>query len=367
MPTELETHIRARYPLVYLLSWEEDRTKDTLDRICQGMKKMLFVWTETDGLCNYALPDRFDESKRDPLTVLDEIRRSRDNAIYALMDFHHFISDHTVIRKIKDLSAALKTTGKTVVFVSSVLTLPQELTKEVAVLDFDLPTLAELDAAFEELLKNLRRSRGVKVSLSDASREKVVKAAQGLTLAELEQVTAKAAVETKRIDESAVNVILSEKKQLIRKSGTLEYYPAEENFDEIGGLDSLKRWLRQRADAFTDEARAHARGCEAVHLQVHTPLGLHDGQEHAWIGLLAAVEQLHRLRGAGRATPGGEQRELALGGPNVDWVEKRHRHHRTPSSGDDDRGLLIRDLRHASTSAGPLPDRSTGSRFPPLP
>jgi SpoVK/Ycf46/Vps4 family AAA+-type ATPase len=50
--------------------------------------------------------------------------------------------------------------------------------------------------------------------------------------------------------------VLAEKQQIIRKSGLLEYYTTEESFATVGGLDSLKEWLRKRALAFCPEARA---------------------------------------------------------------------------------------------------------------
>jgi SpoVK/Ycf46/Vps4 family AAA+-type ATPase len=50
-------------------------------------------------------------------------------------------------------------------------------------------------------------------------------------------------------------VILSEKEQIIRKSGILEYFRAQERFADIGGLDALKDWLRKRSSAFTERAR----------------------------------------------------------------------------------------------------------------
>src|SRR5690606_20433593 len=46
-----------------------------------------------------------------------------------------------------------------------------------------------------------------------------------------------------------------EKQQIIRKSGLLEYYPATESFDSVGGLAALKDWLNKRSVAFGEEAR----------------------------------------------------------------------------------------------------------------
>jgi SpoVK/Ycf46/Vps4 family AAA+-type ATPase len=54
----------------------------------------------------------------------------------------------------------------------------------------------------------------------------------------------------------AVEAVTAEKKQIIRKSGLLEYYDNTELIDNVGGLGVLKEWLRKRVRAFTDEARA---------------------------------------------------------------------------------------------------------------
>jgi SpoVK/Ycf46/Vps4 family AAA+-type ATPase len=189
--------------------------------------------------------------------MLDAVLESQADAVFALLDFHPFIEDHTVARKLKDVAQALKTSNKTIVLVSPVQVLPAQLSKEVVVQDFDLPTLNELEQGLEGFLEQAARKGGVRVKpLTKAAREKLARAAQGLTLAEFEGVMAKSIVVRKTICEDTLEDILEEKKQIIRKSGTLEYFPAEENLDQVGGLGSLKHWLSKRADAFSEEARA---------------------------------------------------------------------------------------------------------------
>jgi SpoVK/Ycf46/Vps4 family AAA+-type ATPase len=83
-------------------------------------------------------------------------------------------------------------------------------------------------------------------------RERIVEAALGLTLTEAQNVLAKSIVRNKTFD---VGTVLGEKKHIIRKSGILEYYEAEESLDGIGGLEILKGWLQKRRNAFTQHAR----------------------------------------------------------------------------------------------------------------
>jgi len=53
-----------------------------------------------------------------------------------------------------------------------------------------------------------------------------------------------------------VRIILENKIGIINRTDILELLP-EENMDEVGGLDLLKEWIGERADAMTsEEARA---------------------------------------------------------------------------------------------------------------
>ena len=69
----------------------------------------------------------------------------------------------------------------------------------------------------------------------------MLEAALGLTANEAENVFARSLVEKRCFD---VDVILSEKEQIIRKSGILEYYRRQEGFDDVGGMNLLKDWMR---------------------------------------------------------------------------------------------------------------------------
>ena len=82
--------------------------------------------------------------------------------------------------------------------------------------------------------------------------ERVVESALGLTLVEAENVFAKSAVRTHTFD---LETILDEKKQIIRKSGLLEYYEHREEFSDVGGMDILKDWLVKRRTAFGSRAK----------------------------------------------------------------------------------------------------------------
>src|SRR5256885_13182016 len=128
----------------------------------------------------------------------------------------------------------------------------QRLEKEVAVIDWDLPDRAEIDGIIGKMLTELPPGVDAGVAGTAEGREVIVEAALGLTYVEAQNVLAKSIVRNKTFD---VPTILGEKKHIIRKSGILEYYEAEESLDGIGGLEVLKMWLQKRRNAFTQHAR----------------------------------------------------------------------------------------------------------------
>jgi len=50
--------------------------------------------------------------------------------------------------------------------------------------------------------------------------------------------------------------VLAEKEQIMRKEGILEFVPPIRALSDLGGLDQLKTWVRQRANLFTPQALA---------------------------------------------------------------------------------------------------------------
>ncbi len=250
---ELKILIKARYPLLYIVSWEEKRVESSLGKIADKLKKKLYVWTYTDGIKNASYKVRKEHPTRDPIKVLDYILRSNEQEVlFLLKDFHPYLSDSAVIRRLRDLTEALRETYKTLIILSPTLKLPLELEKEITVIDYDLPRLEYLDGSLEGIIQIMRDNKNVDVNLEPHKRERILKAALGLTAREAESVFAKSLIQKGHFD---VDIILAEKEQIIRKSGILEYYHSSDTFAEVGGVEVLKDWLKKRAKAFTEKAR----------------------------------------------------------------------------------------------------------------
>ena len=256
---EIETLVRARYPVIYVVTWEEARVEEAVSEIAAKREKKVFTWSVCQGIVPYGASPQSkhgtDERTRDPLTALSEVVERLDPAIYIFKDFHPFFTDPSVVRKVREVALYLKNSYKTLILISPTLRLPLELEKDVSVVDFSLPGREEIAELLDRTVAQVNENAGLNISLTDTAREALVEAALGLTINEAENVFAKTLVKTGGLSEKDVPIILSEKEQIIRKSGMLEYYRATEAFDNVGGMAELKDWLRKRRMAFSDDAR----------------------------------------------------------------------------------------------------------------
>ncbi|HEX2574609.1 MAG TPA: AAA family ATPase [Polyangia bacterium] len=250
---EVEDLIKARYPLLYIVSSEEARVEEALRELAVRRMMNLAAWSITRGFVQLAGTLKGGDAK-DPIKALDYVAAQESKGIFVLRDFHAFVGDPTVVRKLRDLAHDHKKSSKqyTVVLLSPVTKIPQELEKELAIIDFDLPSREEIDRVVGSALDKMPTACTPGIAATAAGREQVVDAALGLTAIEAENVIAKSLVRKRTLD---VPTILGEKKHIIRKSGILEYYEAEERLEAIGGLEMLKRWLTKRRYAFTSQAR----------------------------------------------------------------------------------------------------------------
>jgi len=255
MKEELNVLIQAQYPLIYLVTSEEERAEQAISTIAQMRpQRRIFVWTVTHGIVEYGQPRNITQHNTvSPEAAVEWVIRQREASIFIFKDLHPFVDSPATTRWLRDAIASFKGTQKTIILMSPLQQIPIELEKEVVVLDFALPDMTELNDVLSRQLEQSRNRR-----LSTEAREKLLKAALGLTRDEAEKVYRKAQVYTKgQLTENEVDIVLSEKKQLIRRNGILEFIEEDETLEAVGGLEELKRWLKQRSNAFTERAREY--------------------------------------------------------------------------------------------------------------
>ena len=248
----LENYVRAGYPAIAITTPEEFRALAECQRVAQALNMSFAIWSSTRGL---RMAEETDESENiggfmntgDPVTALQAGAKLPENTIYCLLDFHFFLRSPDVIRTAKDMFAVQKSRGIVYVFISAVFELPRELEREIILTDLPLPTREDL----ETLALDVAEAAGID---PPDDRTAVIEAALGLTISEAENAFALSIIISDTLD---AQVVAREKEQIIRKSGVLEIYSPDVNMESIGGLSTLKSWLRSRVSAYSPEAQAY--------------------------------------------------------------------------------------------------------------
>ena len=260
---ELEVLIRSRYPIIYVVSWEEKRVVDAVAEIGGRLGKKVYTWSCLNGLLinGFAAPQGKklpNNASKDPLLALREAADFKESALFVFNDFHPYLARNNIqiIRALREIAQEFTASFKTVIIVGPLLNLPPDLEKDVAVLDFPLPGIEELNTLLNGAAKEILANPNLKIDLGGDAREEIVKAAHGLTLAEAESVFAKSLVKYGQLSVGQIPDILEEKRQIIRKSGLLDFVESDVNIGDVGGLENLKIWLAKRKLAFSDKAQA---------------------------------------------------------------------------------------------------------------
>lgn len=257
--------LKARFPYLYFQTWEEDRALSVIRSVASNADlikttRNVITWKVTTGFQDQS-GQKLGETKV-PLKALEFIEQYDEPAIFILQDFHIYfggqgkLPDYQVIRKLRDMLSNIKRSPnpKNIIFTSPYLILPDDLQKDITIVDFDLPTFEEIKNILDEMISVNKHSGRIVIDLSEEEKERLAKAALGLTLSEAENAFARAMVEDGRLDKNDVEVILEEKEQIIKKTGILEFITTDLDINSVGGLENLKRWLLKRNKSWLDSA-----------------------------------------------------------------------------------------------------------------
>lgn len=255
---EMRNLLRAKYKMLYVVCWEELRCQEMLWEIVKEHNIDMYVWSHASGMKQLGTDSNTAVEGDDgpiihPDQAIGYIRQAQNSALFMLRDMHPFLKDAAVVRTMRDL-AEENGVYKPVVMTSPTMQIPLELEKTVQVVDFDLPDVELIASVIEGMEESILEQVPDREPMSDLHKESLVKACRGLTMDEIENVLSKSFIQA---DSLSIDVVLEEKKQIIRKSGVLEYFDSLEEFSNVGGMDILKDWIRRRSWAFSDAAREY--------------------------------------------------------------------------------------------------------------
>lgn len=269
---DLRVMLKANYPILYFATSEYDRTKQKARRIAFELGYNFNSWDIVEGLSNHIRNqnNRLDKVEKHKLhgstknadALLGEIKALAElelkeetesnkapvKEVYFIEDFHKYFRDEKVLVYLRKLTTLLKGTNKHIILVSPFLKLPDELEKYVTIINVPLPDRDDLQVR----LKDVKENEDINPDLE----KYLIDSALGMTDMEADLAFRLAKVKVGLNSKEATRIISNEKQQIIKKSGILDYFEVNEELEKsVGGLGSLKSYLKDRSKLFERKAK----------------------------------------------------------------------------------------------------------------
>lgn len=272
---ELLALVRSRQPLIYIATNEESRFLFYIRNFCVAREMQGYIWDCYKGLMNVTDMKKAEiagDESSDVDAILDLIinnineaesathkKKNDKGTIFILLGFDRFLKNPTCS---PDTERRLKCIVRDAKKVSVILTGPSfastpSLDKDISILDFPYPNESELKNVLWDVVESVAGSfPGLKEEV-EKSEEELINSVKGMTIAEAQLAFSKSLVMSKPLGHKPLDKskIIQEKRQIIRKSGILEYFDTDITIKDVGGLEPLVDWIKLRKLAFTHDAR----------------------------------------------------------------------------------------------------------------
>jgi len=250
---EIKIHIEAKYPILWLTSFEERRVEKILEELAKTAEYTYWNWSVSRGLCGGGDKKKREQVGREKIlkAVEDRIVKSdEENTFFLLKDIAGYFQSHEFLRRFRDLPAIIdeqKRSLNTICILSPTLSaIPPELEEDIIVIELSLPEYDEIEELVNETYGHL-----IPKTWHASTKSILYKSLQGLSLDNIKRVVRKAISQNNGVlNEDCIKHIQDEKQQIIKKQKILDYYPHRETMDHVGGLDDLKQWFIEREHVF---------------------------------------------------------------------------------------------------------------------
>ncbi|MEO0354021.1 MAG: AAA family ATPase [Cyanobacteria bacterium P01_A01_bin.3] len=251
---KLKTLMRSLHPVVAIETVEEERVQTLINGIANELNLPLMEWSITRGL---ARPPRElgMNGTEEPSKLLATLYKQSHEGIYLLKDFSKHLTGAFDIRLFREVAQKYAGGRSVLVLVDAELKIPAELESLVARWEMPLPDYHELRALLRSVVSRMRAQHKTEMNLQPNEIEELLRALNGMTLDCARRAITYATLVDGKLSRDDIRTIQQQKAEMVRARGMLEYYPPSDNLSELGGFQSLKRWLHRARVGFTKTAQ----------------------------------------------------------------------------------------------------------------
>lgn len=249
----LERLFAARTPLVTIRTYEEAHALEIL-REAALARGGLAIWSVLDGVRDGLVAQSESlEGTTNAAAGLYCLRHQQTWPVMCLIDVAAHLDEPAVLRSLRELIAHAGAQGETVVLLDHADRLPEAIEAHAVDFELSLPDEEELERIVRFTVRRLHEEAPFDIDLTKQQLARLVSNLRGLTRRQAERVVVEIVRDDAKLNNTDIERALDLKRQHVKSGGLLEFTRAPTSMDEIGGMDGLKGWLRQREHAFDDE------------------------------------------------------------------------------------------------------------------
>jgi len=250
---DLSLLLRSRHPLIACETIEEQRFEALVRAVSSELTIPFWSWSAASGL-SPAHPEDADKSA-ELAFALRLIRRTTGEGTWLLKDPLPHLEAPATLRLLRETAQEFAGSSRTIVLVGPSMPTKPELEDVQVRFEFALPGPEELRELLTRVARRFSRENPTaKVALTRQDADGIVADLQGLTMFEAERALSRAVVEDNALTVADRPRIRETKKTLVEGGGLIEFVPAPGGLDQLGGLETLKRWIATRRVGFLPEA-----------------------------------------------------------------------------------------------------------------
>jgi SpoVK/Ycf46/Vps4 family AAA+-type ATPase len=249
---ELALLVNSAYPIIYVDTWEETRAAAILEAVAKDLGIAFFEWAVTTGIARAGGAPIY--NTHEPAQALATIESLAGDGLFLLKDFHKYLDQDLIVRKLRDLAQGFRRARRAIVITAPVVSIPVELEKDAARFSLGLPAEAELGQLADATVRELLAKYHLKNTLPPEQMPALVRSLRGLTLDEARRILTQSILEKNSLDLDTLELVHEAKSKLVKDHGVIEFLKPETGLGSIGGLTRLKAWLEKRRAALSPEA-----------------------------------------------------------------------------------------------------------------
>jgi SpoVK/Ycf46/Vps4 family AAA+-type ATPase len=251
---DFELLLASDTPIIFVESLEETRLIQLLTRLALKQGEPMFQWSVTEGLKRLEADFGSLKSTADPIDVLKHIKATPQQGLYVLLDFHPYLDNPKHIRLIKEIAQGHDSLPRTLLFLSHALDTPPELRHLIARFDLHLPDRGGIIRIIKEEAKNWQHRTRRRIKADHKAIEQLGETLVGVTHTDARRLIKNAIENDGAISSSDLPGVMQAKYELIGRDGAISFEYDASSFADVAGLNRLKQWLGERADALRNRS-----------------------------------------------------------------------------------------------------------------